>query len=117
LACFPLLAAPTQLRPDRQVRKAANYRQLSSCLGTPASEASGLFGAVTKAFRETGGRRHLLVLSLAVLALCLMAPAAKAQTVINLRSEFTGATGPITLENLLVGGAIHLVLSQCGWAL
>jgi hypothetical protein len=78
---------------------------------------SGLLGAVTKVFRETGGRRPRLVLSLPVLALCLMAPAAKAQTVINLRSEFTGATGPITVENPLVGGAIHLVLSQCGWTL
>ena len=40
----------------------------------------------------------------------LSPPAAKTQTVKNFPSEFTGATGRITLENSLVGGSIHSVL-------
>jgi hypothetical protein len=48
-----------------------------------------MLGAVTKGFRGTGGGRPLPVLSLAVLALCLMTPAARGQRVIKLRSEFT----------------------------
>ena len=71
-----------------------NHRQLSSGSDTPAYEAPGLLGAVTKGFFETRslpGRR-----------------AANAQTVINSSSAPTGATGHITLDNPLVGGAIHL---------
>jgi hypothetical protein len=91
------------------------FPQLSYCLETPVSKASGLSGAVTKVFREAGRSRSLGVLSLAALSLGLMAPAAKAQMVIIFPSGFTSATGHITLENPLVGGMIHLILSQCGW--
>jgi hypothetical protein len=80
-----------------------NHRQLSSRPDTPAYEAPGLLGAVTKGSRETRsllGRR-----------------AANAQTVINYPSGSAGATGHITLENPLVGGSIHLNLDQGGWTL
>jgi hypothetical protein len=87
----------------------------SYCLETPASEAFGLLGAVTQVFRVAGRSRPLGVLSLAVLSLGQMAPAAKAQTVVIFRSGSIGATRHITLENPLVGGLIHSILSQCGW--
>jgi hypothetical protein len=51
-----------------------------------------------------------------VLSLGLLGPAAKAQTVINYPSEFTGATGYLTLENPLVDGSIFLISGQGGWA-
>jgi hypothetical protein len=92
-----------------------NHRQPSRCLETPSSEAPRLCGAITRMFRETGGSRPLVVLSLAVLALGVMAPAAKAQTVIKYPRGVIGATGHITLENVLTSGSIHLNLSQCGW--
>jgi hypothetical protein len=79
------------------------------------SDAPGLLGEVTKVYGETERSRPLAVLSLAVLSLGLMAPAVRAQTVINVPGGFTGATGHITLEIPLVGGSIHLNLSQCGW--
>jgi hypothetical protein len=87
--------------------------QLSSCSATPASEASGLSGAVTKVFRDAGKSRPPRVLSLAALSFGLMAPGAKAQMVIISPSGFTNATGHMTLENSLV--MIHLILSQRGW--
>jgi hypothetical protein len=77
-----------------------NHRQLSSRPDTPAYEAPGLLGAVTQGFWETRsllGRR-----------------AANAQTVINYPSGSTGATGHITLDNPLVGGAIHSNQDQGG---
>jgi hypothetical protein len=114
-ACFPLLPTDTQFPPRRQERKAANHRQLSLRSEAPAAGSSGWLGAVTKAFRETGGSRPLVALSLAVLLLGLMDPAGKAQIGMDLPSEFTGATGHLTVENSLVGGSIHLVLSQCRW--
>jgi hypothetical protein len=107
-ACFPLLPTATQFPTDRQERKAANHRQLSFCPEAPASGSPGWLGAVTKVFRETGGSRPLVVLSLAVLSLGLMVPVAKAQRVMDFPSEFTGATGHLTLEKPLVGGSIHL---------
>ena len=88
------------------------FPQLLYSLETPATEASGGLGAVTKGFRETRISRPRVLLFPAVLSLGLMAPPAKAQTV---RSGFTGATGHITLANPLVGGVIHPILSQCGW--
>jgi hypothetical protein len=105
-------------QPWRKLRAyfvSLKFPQLSYCLETPASEASGLSGAVTKVFREAGRRRSLGVLSLAALSSGLMAPAAKAQMVITFPGGFTSATGHITLENPLVGGMIHLIPSQCGW--
>jgi hypothetical protein len=87
------------------------FPQLSYCLETRASEASGLPAGVTKVFREAGRSRSLGVLSLAALSLGLMASAAKAQMVII----FPSAARHITQENPLVGGMIHLILSQCGW--
>jgi hypothetical protein len=49
---------------------------------------------IAQVFRETGGNRPLvMVLSLAVLASGLIAPAAKAQTVINFPGGVTSATG------------------------
>ena len=101
-------------QPWRKLRAhfvSLKFPQLSYCLETPASEASGLSGAVTKVCREAGRSRSLAVLSLAALSLGLMASAAKAQMVII----FPSATGHITQENPLVGGMIHLILSQCGW--
>jgi hypothetical protein len=80
-----------------------NHRQLSSRPDTPAYEAPGLLGAATKGFRETRsllGRR-----------------AANAQKVINYPSGSAGAIGQITLDNPLVGGAIHRILNQGGWTL
>jgi hypothetical protein len=94
-----------------------NDRQLSYCPETPASDAPGLFGVVTKVFGETERSRPLVVLSLAVLSLGLMVPAAGAQTVISFLREFTGATGRMTPGNPLVGGSIHFNLSQGGWTL
>jgi hypothetical protein len=91
------------------------FPQLSYCLETRASEASGLPAGVTKVFREAGRSRSLGVLSLAALSLGLMAPVAKAQMIIIFPSGFTSATRHMTLENPLVGGMIHLILSQCGW--
>ena len=93
------------------------FRQLSSCLETPVSEASGLLSAVTKVFRETGRSRPPGGPLSCRACVGLDGSAAKAQTVINVPSRFAGANGYITLENPLVGGAIHLVLSQCGWRL
>jgi hypothetical protein len=101
-------------QPWRKLRAyfvSLKFPQRSYCLETPASEASGLSGAVTEVFREAGRSRSLGVLSLAALSLGLMTPAAKAQMVII----FPSATGHITLENPLVGGMIHLILSQRGW--
>ena len=61
---------------------------------------------IAQVFGETGGNRPLVVvLSAAVLALGLIAPAAKAPTIINLSGGVTGAAGHITLENPLVGGS------------
>ena len=91
------------------------FPQLLFSLETPATEASGGLGAVTKVFRETRISRPRVLLSLAVLSLDLLASAAKAQTVINFRSGFTGATGHITLANPPIGGVIHPLLSQCRW--
>jgi hypothetical protein len=91
-----------------------NHRQLSSRLDIPAYEAPGLLGAVTKGFRETRRSRALVAVSLAVLPLCLMASDAEAQRGMDFPSEFTGATGNITLDNPLVGGSIHLNLNQGG---
>jgi hypothetical protein len=101
-------------QPWRKLRAhlvSLKFPQLSYDLETPASEASGLSGAVTKVFREAGRNRSLAVLSLAAFSLGLMASAAKAQMVII----FPSATEHMTQENPLVGGMIHLVLSQCGW--
>jgi hypothetical protein len=86
------------------------------CQETPASEASGLLGVVTRGFREVGRSRPLGVPSLAVLSLALMVPAVKAQTVIIFAGGSIGATGRITPENPLVGGLIHLSLGRCGCA-
>jgi hypothetical protein len=83
-------------QPWRKLRAylvSLKFPQLSYCLEAPASEASGLSGAVTKVFREAGRSRSLGVLP----------------------GGFTSATGHMTLENPLVGGMIHLILSQCGW--
>ena len=83
-------------QPWRKLRAhfvSLKFPQLPYGLETPASEASGLSGAVTKVFREAGRRRPLGILP----------------------SGFTSATGHMTLENPLVGGMIHLILSQCGW--
>jgi hypothetical protein len=44
----------------------------------------------------------------------VLAPVAKAQRDMDFPSEFTGATGHITPERLLVGGSIRL---QGGWTL
>ena len=70
---------------------------------------------VVKVFRGTGGSRRLVVLSLAVLSLVLMPPAARVQTVINFLIGFTVATAHITLQNPLAGGSSYLNPSQCGW--
>jgi hypothetical protein len=91
-------------QPWRKLRAyfvSLKFPQLSYCLETPASEASGLSGAVTKVFREAGRSWSLGVHSLAALSLGLMALAAKAQMVIICPSG--------------VGGMIHLIPSQCGW--
>ena len=105
-------------QPWRKLRAyfvSLKFPQLSYCLETPASEASGLLGPVTKFFRGAGRSRSLGVPSFGVLSLGLMAPAAKVQTVITFLSGFTGATGHITPENMVVGGLIPLIPSQCGW--
>jgi hypothetical protein len=57
----------------------------------------------------------LVVLPLAVVTLGLIVPAAKAQTVINSPTGFTGVTGHTTLQNPLDGGSIYFILSQSGW--
>jgi hypothetical protein len=101
-------------QPWRKLRAhlvSLKFPQLSYDLETPASEASGLSGAVTKVFREAGRNRSLAVLSLAAFSLGLMASAAKAQMVII----FPSATEHMTQENPLVSGMIHLIISQCGW--
>ena len=63
--------------------------QLSYRLETPASEASGLLGAVTKVFREVG-RCSLLP---ALIALGVLIPAS-AQTIFNCSSS----SDPLTIE-------------------
>ena len=91
-----------------------NHRQLSSRPDTPAYEVPSLLGTITNVFRVTSRSRPVVALSLAVLSLGLMVPAARAQTVIDLPRGFTGATAPITLTNPLTGGSIYLNLSQGG---
>ena len=81
-------------QPWRKLRAyfvSLKFPQLSYCLEAPASEASGLSGAVTKVFREAGRSRSLGVLP----------------------GGFTSATVIICPSG--VGGMIHLILSQCGW--
>jgi hypothetical protein len=67
------------------------FRQLSSCLETPVSEASGLLSAVTKVFRETGRSRPPGGPLSCRACVGLDGSAAKAQTVIDFPSGFTGA--------------------------
>jgi hypothetical protein len=87
------------------------HRQLSFWPETSSTDPSGLLRAVTKVFSETGTSK-----SSGGLSLGLTAPAAKAQTVINFPSGFTGATGYLTLANPLADGSIHLISGQGGWA-
>jgi hypothetical protein len=90
------------------------FPQLTSCLETSASEAFGLLGVVAEVFRVAEKSRLLGVLSLAVLSLGQMAPAAEANGH-HFRSGSTGTTRDVTLENMPVGGLIHSTISQCGW--
>jgi hypothetical protein len=96
--------------------KTVNHRQLSYCPETPASEASGLLGAIAKVFRVTRGSKPLVVLLLAVMMLGLSIPAANGQTVINYPNGFgTSVNGQIWLENFATcctSGSIHLVPSM-----
>jgi hypothetical protein len=86
-----------------------NHRQLSSRTDTPAYEAPGLLGVVTKGLRETRRSRGLMVDSPAVIMPGLLGRrAANAQTVIHHPSGSTGTTGHITLDKPLVGAAIRL---------
>jgi hypothetical protein len=93
-----------------------NHRRPSYCPETSASKGSGLLGVDTRVFREAGRSRPQGAYSLAALSVGLMASGDKAQTVIIFPSGSIGVTGHITLTNPLVGGLIHLRLSQCGWA-
>ena len=91
----------TNLNEALSTGKIVTHPQLSYCLESPASEVRRIVGHL-----ETGRE---------VVACLLPACLPRRGRVINFPSGFTGATGYITLENSLVGGAIHLVLSQCGW--
>jgi hypothetical protein len=76
------------------------------------SEASGFLGVVTKGVRETGGKQTPGGPFSCRAFVGLMV---RAQTVVNVPEGFTGAAGHTALEIPLVGGSIHLKLSQCGW--
>ena len=75
-----------------------NHRQLSYCGETPASEAPGLLGAVTKVFRGTRRNRYQVFLWLAVMALGIVGVTssiqpARAQTIIACGSGFNSGSG------------------------
>jgi hypothetical protein len=81
-------------QPWRELRHhlfSLKFRQLSSCMESPASEPSGLLGAVTKAFRETGRSGTPGDAFSCRACVGLDGSAGKAQTVINFPSGFTGA--------------------------
>ena len=82
---------PQSWRELRHHLFSLKFRQLSSCLETPASEPSGLLGAVTKVFRETGRSGPPGVAFSCRACVGLDGFAAKAQMVINFPSGFTGA--------------------------
>jgi hypothetical protein len=80
------------------------------------SEVSRLLGTVADRFRGRGRSKPAFDLSLAVLALGAITPTAGPQGVVNYPSGFTEVTGHTTPDDPLVGGPIHLLLSQRGWS-
>jgi hypothetical protein len=91
--------------------------QLSYCLETPASEASRLSGAGAKISRQ-GGEKQFPRESFSC-RVCFKRDGSRCQGA-GVHGVFQGnnyATGHTKLENLLMGGSIHLFLSQRGWSL
>ena len=90
------------------------FPQLLFSLETPAIGVRGV-GCSYKSFSRDSEKQTPSALSLAVLSLGLMAACCQGADGHQFPSGSTGATGHITLENPLVGGLIHLILSQCRW--
>jgi hypothetical protein len=97
-----------------------NYRQLSSYPDTPASEALGVLGRVTKVCWETRRSRPLMILSLTLMTLGLLTSRAANAQVINYPNGFTsGCWGsssgnPIWLENVTTQVGTSLQLTTFG---